>query len=143
MSDFNTCTFTGNLTADPLVRGEGGNVVELTIAVNRQWQKDGEWINAEPTFITISCFGHIAQKAKTRFSKGNAVFVSGRMEQHNWTADSGEKRSKLRLVANSLMAGAPNKSNSLAEATHNAAVDAAASESRELAPVGGDDDIPF
>jgi single-strand DNA-binding protein len=104
MSDINNTIISGRLTKDPAVRG-GGNVAQLSVASNRQYQRNGEWVE-EVVYLDVSCFGHIAKKAIDKLIKGAFVTVVGRLELNRWQAEDGSNRSQIRLVANQLLSPA-------------------------------------
>lgn len=89
----------GNIVRDPEVRPAGSaQVASFTIASNRNFQKDGEWVSI-PTYLDVKAWGKLAESAQ-RFTKGQEVMVYGELEQEKWTdKTSGESRSKLVLNA--------------------------------------------
>jgi single-strand DNA-binding protein len=91
----------GRLTRDPEVRflSGGMQVTSLSIAVNRNFKdKNGEW-REEVSFFDVETFGKIAEKVGTQLSKGYQVIIEGELRQDRWESPSGEKRSKVKIVA--------------------------------------------
>lgn len=99
-----TITLRGSLTRDPELRfSAGGNAVAgFGIAVNRRWQRDGEW-QEEVAFIDVTCFGNLAENVAQSCTKGSRVILEGYLKQENWEdRDSGAKRSKLVVIADEI-----------------------------------------
>ena len=86
----------GNLVRDPELKFTNGGkaVCKATIADNYQ-PRQGE---AQVTYIDVVLWEGMAENF-AEFRKGQRVFAEGRLKQNNWETDSGEKRSKLELVA--------------------------------------------
>lgn len=49
------------------------------------------------TFLDCKCWGKRANVIEQYFAKGDMIFVAGNIEQENWEAKDGTKRSKLVL----------------------------------------------
>jgi len=99
MSSFNQVTLLGNLTRGPELRylpGGDTAVVEVPIAVNERYRKDGELVESV-SFIDVTFFGRTAEVVNEYLTKGSPVLVSGKLKQDRWEKD-GEKRSKLKVV---------------------------------------------
>lgn len=101
MVSLNKVIVAGNLTRDPEVRftPSGQPVGGLDLAINNYYlTKEGEKKN-EPVFVHVVVWGKQAETAKTYLSKGSAIFVEGRLHLDNWETKEGEKRSRLKIVA--------------------------------------------
>jgi single-strand DNA-binding protein len=91
----------GRLTRDPEVRflPSGMQVTSLSIAVNRNIKdKNGEW-REETSFFDIESFGKLAERVGSQLSKGCQILIEGSLRQDRWESPSGEKRSKVKIVA--------------------------------------------
>jgi single-strand DNA-binding protein len=91
----------GRLTRDPEVRflPSGMQVTSLSIAVNRKFKdRNGEW-REETSFFDVEAFGKIAERVGTQLSKGYQILIEGTLRQDKWESPSGEKRSKVKIVA--------------------------------------------
>ncbi|MDA8267628.1 MAG: single-stranded DNA-binding protein [Actinomycetota bacterium] len=101
----NTTTVSGNLTRDPEIRytREGQANATFGLAVNRRWQVRGsdEWEEAT-SFFDVVCWRDLAENAALSLVKGSRVIVTGRLEQHVWETDAGERRSRVEIVADDL-----------------------------------------
>ena len=99
--NINHTTISGNLTRDPEMRTVGADksVTSFTIAHNSRYKSsDGEQ-REEVSFIDIEAWGRQGEIAAQYLVKGSQAIVEGRIKQDNWTDKEGQKRSKLKLVA--------------------------------------------
>ena len=98
----NNVTLVGNVTRAPEVRftPSGASIVSFGMAVNRRWQnkQTNEW-EEQVSFFDVKAWGQLGENVAESIEKGTRVIVSGRLEQRSWEADSGEKRSKVEVVA--------------------------------------------
>jgi single-strand DNA-binding protein len=106
MANFNRVILVGNLTRDPQVRyTPGGTAVsEIGLAVNRSWfdQKTNSR-REETTFVDVTLWGRQAEVAGEYLAKGRSVLIEGRLQLDTWEdKDSGQKRSKLRVVGENM-----------------------------------------
>jgi single-strand DNA-binding protein len=105
MATITTVTVAGNLTRDPEIRytREGQATTSLSVAVNRRWQNQQtkEW-EESVSFLDVVCWRDLAENVALSLSKGSRVLISGRLEQRSWETDSGERRSKVEIVADDI-----------------------------------------
>jgi single-strand DNA-binding protein len=98
-------TITGNLTRDPEIRytRDGQASVVLGIAVNRRWQdrETQEW-EESTSFFDVVCWRDLAEHVAMSLEKGMRVMVAGRLEQHSWESELGERRTKVEVVADDI-----------------------------------------
>lgn len=98
----NTTTLSGNLTRDPEIRysREGQANATFGLAVNRRWQLRGsdEWEEAT-SFFDVVCWRDLAENVALSLVKGSRVIVTGRLEQHVWETEAGERRSRVEITA--------------------------------------------
>ena len=96
--DFNRFFFAGRLAKDPELRQtqNGTPVVNFDLAVSRQKTSNEEENSAD--FFRLTAFDKTAQFIATYFRKGSAIFVEGRVQNHNYTDNSGQKRYENRFV---------------------------------------------
>lgn len=100
MANGNTITVIGNATRDPELRylQSGTALANLGIAVNRRYQRDGQW-EEETSFFDVVCWRDLADNVSESISKGDRIIVTGRLEQRSWETQDGDKRSKVEIVA--------------------------------------------
>ncbi|MDB6076587.1 MAG: single-strand binding protein [Akkermansiaceae bacterium] len=105
MANLNKVMLLGNLTRDPEVRytPKGTAVGDLGLAVNRRVADgNGNWTD-EVTFVDVTVWGSNAENAQKFLTKGRGVFIEGRLQMDTWEdKQSGQKRSKLKVVAETL-----------------------------------------
>jgi single-strand DNA-binding protein len=94
----NNVTLIGNLVDDPELRftPSGVAMAKIRLAVNRRWQKDGEW-QEDTSFFTGTVWREQAESAAESLQKGTRVIVTGRLEQRSWETDQGDKRSVVEI----------------------------------------------
>jgi single-strand DNA-binding protein len=94
----NNVTLIGNLVDDPELRftPSGVAMAKIRMAVNRRWQKDGEW-QEDTSFFTGTVWREQAESAAESLQKGARVIVTGRLEQRTWETDQGDKRSVVEI----------------------------------------------
>ena len=107
MANLNKVMLIGRLTRDPEVRtfASGGKVAAFGFAVNnrRKNQQSGQW-EEEPVFLDLEAFNRgetgrqLADLAEQYFRKGQQVFIEGHLKLDQWTAQDGQKRSRLKIV---------------------------------------------
>lgn len=141
MKSINMVALSGNLTRDPeKVETRGDTTLcNLGLAVNMREKKDGDWQD-RASFFDVIVFGKTAGACLEYLSKGSGVIVEGDLRQDRWQNDSGDNRSKVKVVArNVVFVGGKGESES------NGSSDVPADQA-DLPPGGApntDDDIPF
>ncbi len=104
MASFNKVILMGNLTRDPELRYTQSNlaVCKVGLAVNRRVkdQQTDQW-REETTFVDVTIFGKRGEAFEKYHKKGGSAFVDGELRFDTWEdKESGQKRSKLYVVAN-------------------------------------------
>ncbi len=105
MANLNKVLLIGNLTRDPEVRytPKGTAVADIGLAINRIWNNEQNQRQEETTFVDITLWGRQAELAQQYLTKGRGVFIEGRLQMDTWEdKQSGQKRSKLKVVAENL-----------------------------------------
>lgn len=100
MANFNKVLLIGNLTRDPQLSYLPSQtaVCEFGLAVNRTWNdKDGNK-KQDTCFIDCRAFGKPAETLNKYVSKGDPIFIEGRLDFDQWTDNDGKKRSKHRVT---------------------------------------------
>ena len=104
MASLNHIFLIGNLTRDPELRytPSGTAVGGFGMAINRRYTtKNGEK-REEVDFFEIEVWDRQAEICNEYLSKGRPVLIEGRLKQDRWEDESGNKRSKLKIVANNV-----------------------------------------
>jgi single-strand DNA-binding protein len=139
-------TLVGNLTRDPELRQtpSGTSVCQLGVAVNSSYKdSSGQWVE-KPNFFDVVVWGAQGENCARYLSKGRQVAVDGRLDQRSWEAQDGTKRSKVEVIADTVMfIGGQNETR---EPTYRGGAqpssDVAAQDDFRDIDFGGDD-IPF
>ena len=98
--NINKVTFAGNLTRDPELKAlpSGMSVVNFSIASNRSWKdKDGNKQDSTE-YGNIVMFGKRAEAINNYFSKGQAIYIEGRLQTRSWDKD-GVKMYRTEIIA--------------------------------------------
>ena len=102
--NYNRVTIAGNLTRDPEVRFLAGEraVAHFGLAINRRWKdKDGQ-AQEETLFVDCEAWGRTAELVGQYLTKGSGAFIEGRLKLDAWEDKDGQKRSKIKVVADSV-----------------------------------------
>src|SRR5260370_6947476 len=109
MADINKVRLIGSLTRDPEVRvvSNGGKVAKFGFAVNKRKknQATGQWED-DPVFIDVDAFNReagrkLADLVEQYLHKGHQAYIEGSLFLDQWDdKNTGQKRSKLKLVLN-------------------------------------------
>jgi len=105
MANVNTVILIGTLTRDPEVKylPKGTAVAQVSLAINRTWTDDSGTRKEEVTFVSVEFWGRVAEIVGEYCKKGKPIYVDGRLRLETWDdKTTGQKRSKLKVVANSM-----------------------------------------
>ena len=105
MASLNKVMLIGNLTRDPEVRytPKGSAVCDLAIAVNRTYATDSGEKVQETIYVDVVVWARLAEVAGQYLKKGSSAYIEGRLQMDTWEdKQTGQKRSKLRVVAENL-----------------------------------------
>lgn len=76
----------------------GTTVANFSVACRESKKENGEWVDAEATWIDCKAFGKLAENITDSLTKGTRVLIVGNMRQERWETDGGDKRSKMVLT---------------------------------------------
>ena len=102
--NINRVIITGNLTRDPELRAAGSaSVCGLRIACNgrRKNNETGQWED-QPNYFDVSVWGAQGENCSKYLSKGRPVAIDGRLRWREYTANDGQKRQSVDIVADSV-----------------------------------------
>ena len=113
MASFNKVILMGNLTRDPELKTapSGSKVADLGLAVSESWRDKTTGENREVVcFVDVTVWNRLAELCQQYLKKGSPVLVEGRLQMDEWKNQQGEKRSKLRVRADTVkFLGTPQK----------------------------------
>lgn len=95
----------GNLGRDPEMRytPSGRPVTTFSLATSRSWNTaDGER-RSETEWFNIVAWGSLAEICNQYLSKGQQVYIEGRLQTRRWEDDEGNKRSTTEVVAREMI----------------------------------------
>ena len=100
----NRVILAGNLTRDPQVRFLANEqaVANFGLAVNRRFKGSDGQMKEEVTFVDIEAWGRTAELVGQYLTKGRACFIEGRLKLDSWDDKDGQKRQKLKVVADNV-----------------------------------------
>lgn len=86
----------GNLGRDPELRytPNGQTVANFSVASNRRYTANGEQ-KEETQWFNCAVWGRLAEVANQYLTRGQQVYVEGRLRVRTYTAQSGEERLSL------------------------------------------------
>ncbi len=105
MASFNKVILMGNLTRDPDLKTapSGSKVADLGLAVSENWRDKNTGENREIVcFVDVTVWNRLAELCHQYLKKGSPVLVEGRLQLDEWKNPQGEKRSKLRVRADTI-----------------------------------------
>ncbi len=155
MANLNKVMLIGNLTRDPEVKytPKGTAVTDIGLAINRYHTSESGEKREETTFIDVTLWGRTAEVVNQYCKKGNPLFVEGRLQLDSWEdKQSGQKRSKLRVVGESIqLLGAKGSGGGGSQGGHSGGDDEPPARQsprptpprQEPSAPAEDDDIPF
>jgi single-strand DNA-binding protein len=91
----------GNLGKDPEMRytANGNAVTTFNVATSRTFSgADGER-REETEWFTVVTWNRLAETCAQYLTKGRQVYVEGRMQTRSWEDQSGQKRYRTELIA--------------------------------------------
>ena len=112
MASFNKVILMGNLTRDPDIRqaGTGMKVADLGLAVTETWRDKSGQTKETVLFVDVVVWDKLAELCGQYLSKGRPILVEGRLQMDEWKNQQGEKRTKMRVRAETVkFLGAPQK----------------------------------
>ena len=95
----------GNLGHDPEMRytPSGRPVTTFTVATSRTWNTgDGER-HTETEWFNVVTWGNLAEICKQFLTKGQQVYIEGRLKSRRWEDTDGAKHTSVEIVANEMM----------------------------------------
>jgi single-strand DNA-binding protein len=101
MSNLNKVFLMGRLTRDPELRytPQGIPVSDLGLAVNREFTPQGGEKKKDTLFIDVTVWRKHAELCCQYLKKGSPLFIEGRLALDSWEGQDGQKRSRIRVVA--------------------------------------------
>ncbi len=103
--DLNKVMIIGRLTKNPEIRStpNGQQVASFTLATNRSY-KDASGNKVEKSeFHNIVAWSKLAEICGSYLQKGKRVYIEGRLQTRDWTAQDGTKRYTTEVIAENMI----------------------------------------
>lgn len=95
----------GHLGRDPEMRftPTGRPVTTFSVATSRSWNtSDGER-RTETEWFNVVAWGNLAEICNQYLSKGQQVYIDGRLQTRHWEDQDGNRHSAIEIVANEMI----------------------------------------
>ena len=95
----------GNLGREPEMRytSSGRPVTSFSVATSRAWTTpDGER-HEETEWFNVVAWGNLAETCKQYLSKGQRVYIEGRLQTRKWEDKEGVTKYTTEIVANEMI----------------------------------------
>lgn len=128
----------GHLGKEPEMRytPSGKPVTTFSVAVSRSWNSaDGER-HSETEWFNVVAWGNLAEICKTYLTKGQQVYIEGRLQTRRWDDKEGVKHTSVEVVANEMMMLGDRKDNNNTQPSSE-------STATENSPENNEDEFPF
>jgi len=94
----------GHLGHDPEMRftPSGRPVTTFSVAMSRTWNSSNGERRSKTEWFKVVAWGNLAEICKKFLTKGQQVYVEGRLETRNWEDKEGQKRTTVEVIANEM-----------------------------------------
>jgi single stranded DNA-binding protein (ssb) len=135
----NSIILSGRLTRDPDLRylPNGTPIAKLSLAFDRNYQKDGEW-QQDTSFIDVVVWSKRGEQCAEYLHKGSPVLVEGYLHTRSYVDSNNQNRKITEIVAFKI--SFLEKTDSSADPREKSENDISESETE---PTITDDDVPF
>lgn len=81
----------------------GRPVTSFSVATSRSWTSAEGERREETEWFNVVAWGNLAEICKSHLSKGQQVYVEGRLQTRGWEDENGKKHFRTELVANEMI----------------------------------------
>ncbi len=95
----------GNLGRDPEMRytPSGRPVTTFSVASTRTWSTSEGEKRVETEWFNIVAWSSLAEICKQYLTKGQQVYIEGRLQTRHWDDQEGNKHTSVEIVANEMI----------------------------------------
>lgn len=95
----------GNLGRDPEMRytPSGKPVTTFSVATSRSWSTSEGEKREETEWFNIVAWSSLAEICKQFLTKGQQVYIEGRLQTRHWDDQEGNKHTSVEIVANEMI----------------------------------------
>ena len=105
MASLNKIMLIGNVGTEPEMRftPNGNPVTSFRIATNRIFPGQEGDRRQETEWFSVVTWNKLAENCNQFLTKGQQVYVEGRLHTSTWEGQDGQKRSRVEVVANRVL----------------------------------------
>lgn len=95
----------GNLGRDPEMRytPSGKPVTTFSVATSRTWSTSEGEKREETEWFNVVAWSSLAEICKQYLTKGQQVYIEGRLQTRHWDDQEGNKHTSVEIVANEMI----------------------------------------
>jgi single-strand DNA-binding protein len=95
----------GNLGRDPEMRytPAGKPVTTFSVATSRTWSTSEGEKREETEWFNVVAWSSLAEICKQYLTKGQHVYIEGRLQTRHWDDQEGNKHTSVEIVANEMI----------------------------------------
>lgn len=95
----------GHLGRDPELRytASGQVIVTFPVVTTRYWNTSSGERRSETEWFQVVAWGNLAEICKQFLSKGERVYIEGRLKTRRWEDAQGNRRYSVEIVANEMI----------------------------------------
>jgi single-strand DNA-binding protein len=95
----------GNLGRDPEMRytPSGKPVTTFSVATSRAWNTSEGEKRMETEWFNVVAWSSLAEICKQYLTKGQQVYIEGRLQTRHWDDQEGNKHTSVEIVANEMI----------------------------------------
>jgi len=95
----------GNLGRDPEMRytPSGRPVTTFSVATSRSWNTSEGEKHVETEWFNVVAWSNLAEICKQFLTKGQQVYIEGRLQTRHWDDQDGNKHTSVEIVANEMI----------------------------------------
>jgi len=95
----------GYLGREPELRytPSGRPVASFSVATSRTWTSSEGERREETEWFNVVAWGNLAEICKSHLTKGQQVYVEGRLQTRGWEDENGTRHYRTELVANEMI----------------------------------------
>jgi len=104
-SSLNKVMVIGNVGRDPEMRytPDGSAVTSFSMAATDHWTTKAGERNERTEWFNVVAWNKLAEICGEYVKKGMRVYVDGRLQTREWEASDGQKRSRVEVVASTMI----------------------------------------
>lgn len=93
-------SLSGNVGTDvEFSQGEGWQLARFRLACTPRRLRQALWVDGETTWVSVNCWGRMAENVIASLAKGDPVVVTGKLRTSAWTTPDGVRHERLLVEA--------------------------------------------